>query len=142
MACRSSTRVRPEPGTSARVRLSLEVPVHGRVLVLHSPAADRPADGDAAAARAHLRHLRRRLRRAVRHVRAVVSAGLAQAPRAGPDRSRDVRHPRLGAHLVSATVGAIATGIALFAPMPLPLFSGFTYFLMGPAHWAFGLSSL
>jgi hypothetical protein len=25
--------------------------------------------------------------------------------------------------------------------MPLPLFSGFTYFLMGPAHWAFGLSS-
>ena len=47
----------------------------------------------------------------------------------------------LGAHLVSATVGAIATGIALFAPMPLPLFSGFTYFLMGPAHWVFGLSS-
>ena len=47
----------------------------------------------------------------------------------------------LGAHLVSATVGVIATGVALFAPMPLPLFSGFTYFLMGPAHWAFGLSS-
>jgi len=47
----------------------------------------------------------------------------------------------LGAHLVSASVGVIATGIALFAPMPLPLFSGFTYFLMGPAHWAFGLSS-
>jgi uncharacterized membrane protein len=47
----------------------------------------------------------------------------------------------LGAHLVSATVGAIATGIALFAPMPIPLFSGFTYFLMGPAHWVFGLSS-
>ena len=23
----------------------------------------------------------------------------------------------------------------------VPLFSGFTYFLMGPAHWAFGLSS-
>ena len=47
----------------------------------------------------------------------------------------------LGAHLVSASVGVIATGIALFAPMPLPLFSGFTYFLMGPAHWVFGLSS-
>ena len=47
----------------------------------------------------------------------------------------------LGAHLVSASVGVIATGIALFAPMPLPLFSGFTYFLMGPAHWVFGVSS-
>jgi len=47
----------------------------------------------------------------------------------------------LGAHLVSASVGVIATGIALFAPMPLPLFSGFTYFLIGPAHWVFGLSS-
>ena len=47
----------------------------------------------------------------------------------------------LGAHLVSATVGVIATGVALFAPMPLPLFSGFTYFLMGPAHWVFGVSS-
>ena len=31
--------------------------------------------------------------------------------------------------------------IALFAPMPLPMFSGFTYFLMGPAHWAFGVSA-
>jgi uncharacterized membrane protein len=51
------------------------------------------------------------------------------------------RRASLGAHLVSATVGAIATGIALFAPMPLPVFSGFTYFLMGPAHWVFGLSS-
>jgi hypothetical protein len=47
----------------------------------------------------------------------------------------------LGAHLVSATVGLIATGVALFAPMRLPLFSGFTYFFMGPAHWIFGLSS-
>ena len=47
----------------------------------------------------------------------------------------------LDAHLVSATVGVIATVVALVAPMPLPLFSGFTYFLMGPAHWVFGLSS-
>jgi uncharacterized membrane protein len=47
----------------------------------------------------------------------------------------------LGAHLVSASVGAIATGVALFAPMPFPVFSGFTYFLMGPAHWVFGVTS-
>ena len=45
----------------------------------------------------------------------------------------------LGAHLVSASVGLVATAVALFAPMPLPMFSGFTYFLMGPAHWAFGV---
>jgi hypothetical protein len=47
----------------------------------------------------------------------------------------------LGAHLASATVGLIATGVALFARMPFPLFSGFTCFLMGPAHWILGLSS-
>jgi uncharacterized membrane protein len=47
----------------------------------------------------------------------------------------------LGAHLVSALVGLIATTIALFAPMPYPMFSGFTYFLMGPAHWAYGVTS-
>jgi hypothetical protein len=27
------------------------------------------------------------------------------------------------------------------APMPFALFSGFTHFLMGPAHWTFGLAS-
>jgi hypothetical protein len=27
------------------------------------------------------------------------------------------------------------------APMPLPMFSGFTYFLMGPAHWVFGVTA-
>ena len=47
----------------------------------------------------------------------------------------------LGAHLVSAGVGGIATAVALFAPMPYPMFSGFTYFLMGPGHWAFGVTS-
>jgi uncharacterized membrane protein len=45
----------------------------------------------------------------------------------------------LGAHLVSASVGLVATAVAPFAPMPLPMFSGFTYFLTGPAHWAFGV---
>lgn len=47
----------------------------------------------------------------------------------------------LGAHLVSVAIGLIATGVALFAPMPIPLFSGFTYFLMGPGHWLFGVSA-
>jgi hypothetical protein len=42
--------------------------------------------------------------------------------------------------LVTAVVGVVAIAVALFAPMPLPLFSGFTYFLMGPSHWAFGAS--
>jgi uncharacterized membrane protein len=46
-----------------------------------------------------------------------------------------------GAHLVSAGVGVVATAIALFAPVPLSLFSGFTYFLMGPAHWTYGVRS-
>ena len=46
----------------------------------------------------------------------------------------------LGAHLISVAVGLIAIGVALFAPMPLPMFSGFTYFLMGPSHRAFGVS--
>lgn len=44
-----------------------------------------------------------------------------------------------GAHLVSASVGALATGVALFAPAPYPVFSGFTYCLMGPAHWIYGM---
>jgi hypothetical protein len=44
-----------------------------------------------------------------------------------------------GEHLVSAGVGAFATLIALAAPWPLPVFSGFCYFLMGPAHWIYGV---
>jgi len=46
-----------------------------------------------------------------------------------------------GEHLVSAGVGAIATAIALIAPHPYPVFSGFTYFLMGPAHWIYGVKA-
>ena len=46
----------------------------------------------------------------------------------------------LGGHLVSVSVGLIATAVALGGPMPLPMFSGFIYFLMGPAHWAFGVT--
>ena len=46
-----------------------------------------------------------------------------------------------GAHLVSAGVGVLAALVALFAPQPFPVLSGFTYFLMGPAHWAWGVWS-
>jgi uncharacterized membrane protein len=46
-----------------------------------------------------------------------------------------------GAHLVSAAVGVIAVAIALLAPQPWPQFSGFVYFLMGPAHWIYGVSA-
>ena len=52
----------------------------------------------------------------------------------------DVR-ASLGAHLVSAGVGAVASLIALFAPSPFPALSGFTYFLMGPSHWVYGVRS-
>lgn len=45
-----------------------------------------------------------------------------------------------GGHLVSASVGLLATAVALFAPYPFPVFSGFTYFLMGPAHWIYGVN--
>ena len=70
---------------------------------------------------------------------------LARVPRRAEAvrRSDDADGTRiaLGAHLVSAGVGLVAIVIARFAPMPLPMFSGFTYFLMGPAHWAFGVSA-
>jgi uncharacterized membrane protein len=52
----------------------------------------------------------------------------------------DVRRS-IGEHLVSAGVGLVAVGVALVAPMPFSVLSGFTYFLMGPAHWAFGVAS-
>jgi len=58
----------------------------------------------------------------------------------GPLEVFDVRESG-GAHLVSASVGALATLIALVAPSPWPVFSGFTYFLMGPAHWLYGVRS-
>jgi uncharacterized membrane protein len=44
-----------------------------------------------------------------------------------------------GEHLVSVGVGTIATTVALVAPPPFPVFSGFTYFLMGPAHYFYGV---
>jgi uncharacterized membrane protein len=43
-----------------------------------------------------------------------------------------------GGHMVSVGVGLLATAIALFAPGSLASLSGFTYFLMGPAHWVYG----
>jgi uncharacterized membrane protein len=46
-----------------------------------------------------------------------------------------------GEHLVSAAIGALATLIALLAPPPFPVISGFTYFLMGPAHWIYGVKT-
>jgi Endosomal/lysosomal potassium channel TMEM175 len=44
-----------------------------------------------------------------------------------------------GEHLVSVSIGALATLVALTTPPPYPVFSGFTYFLMGPAHWIYGM---
>ena len=44
-----------------------------------------------------------------------------------------------GEHLVSASIGALTTVVALIAPPPYPVISGFTYFLMGPAHWIYGM---
>jgi uncharacterized membrane protein len=44
----------------------------------------------------------------------------------------------MGEHAVSAAIGTFATAIALAAPWPYPVFSGFSYFLMGPAHWLYG----
>jgi uncharacterized membrane protein len=56
----------------------------------------------------------------------------------GPLEVFDVRESG-GEHLVSAVIGALATAIALFAPLQIAVLSGFTYFLMGPAHWAYGV---
>ena len=43
-----------------------------------------------------------------------------------------------GGHMVSVAVGALSVAIALFGPGYTPMLSGFTYFLMGPAHWLYG----
>jgi uncharacterized membrane protein len=43
-----------------------------------------------------------------------------------------------GAHMVSMVVGLASIACAL-APFPFPMFSGFTYFMMGPAHWIYGV---
>ena len=47
-----------------------------------------------------------------------------------------------GAHMVSVGVGLVATVVALVAPHPYAVFSGFTYFLMGPAHWIHGVRAV
>jgi uncharacterized membrane protein len=44
-----------------------------------------------------------------------------------------------GEHLVSVGIGVLATLIAVATPWPIPVFSGFVYFLMGPAHWIYGV---
>jgi hypothetical protein len=44
-----------------------------------------------------------------------------------------------GEHLVSAAFGTMATLVALLAPFPYVVGSGFAYFLMGPAHWIYGV---
>ena len=41
--------------------------------------------------------------------------------------------------IVSGRVGVLATLIAVLPPPPVSLFSGFTYFLMGPARWIYGV---
>ena len=46
-----------------------------------------------------------------------------------------------GGHLISAGIGLLATSIALFAPHRIAVMSGFTYFLMGPAHWIYEVRS-
>lgn len=57
-----------------------------------------------------------------------------------PARTREITRVEAGgAHLVSASVGALATGVALLTPAPYPVFSGFTDFLMWPAHWIYGV---
>jgi uncharacterized membrane protein len=43
-----------------------------------------------------------------------------------------------GAHMVSVAIGGLSVAIALFGPGYTPMLAGFTYFLMGPAHWIYG----
>jgi hypothetical protein len=43
-----------------------------------------------------------------------------------------------GSHAVSAAVGVLSVGVAALAPGNYPAFAGFSYFLMGPAHWLYG----
>lgn len=63
-------------------------------------------------------------------------------------RLRDVMHltpleardtvGEIGTQLVSVAVALVSIGWALLAPGDLKAFAGFLYFLMGPAHWAYG----
>lgn len=43
-----------------------------------------------------------------------------------------------GSHMVSVAIGLLAVAVALAGPGLSPMFSGFCYFLMGPAHWLYG----
>jgi uncharacterized membrane protein len=51
--------------------------------------------------------------------------------------ARDAK-AEIGTQLVSVSVGLLSVLWALLAPRALPPFAGFIYFLMGPAHWAYG----
>jgi uncharacterized membrane protein len=46
-----------------------------------------------------------------------------------------------GHHLVSACIGSLALGVALFAPVQWSFLSPMCFGLMGPAHWAYGTRS-
>lgn len=54
----------------------------------------------------------------------------------GPLETFDLR-AFLGQHMVSAAVGLIALGIALFGPKRYGFLSPMAFALMGPAHWAY-----
>jgi len=54
-----------------------------------------------------------------------------------PLEARDARG-EIGTHLVSVSIGVLSILWALATPRALQPFAGFAYFLMGPAHWAYG----
>jgi hypothetical protein len=54
-----------------------------------------------------------------------------------PLEARDAR-AEMGTHLTSVAVGVVSMLWAAIAPSTLTPFAGFVYFLMGPAHWAYG----
>jgi hypothetical protein len=54
-----------------------------------------------------------------------------------PLEARDARG-QIGTQLVSVGVGLVSMIWAVLAPGNLKAFAGFIYFLMGPAHWAYG----
>jgi uncharacterized membrane protein len=55
----------------------------------------------------------------------------------GPEELFDVK-AFAGHHLVSASVGVVATVVALVAPLRFAPLSPMCFALMGPAHWLFG----
>jgi hypothetical protein len=54
-----------------------------------------------------------------------------------PLEARDAR-AEIGTHLTSVSVGALSMLWAAAMPASVKPFAGFMYFLMGPAHWAYG----